>query len=284
MKILIAGGSGQLAKEFIAELKKRNIPFFAPDEKVFDVTNKKNIEEVVSSCKPDIILNCSAYTNVEEAEVNKKLAYLINRDAVAYLTEYAKKENAKFIHFSTDYVFDGNKKTPYIETNTTNPLNEYGKSKLEGEKAALSYENSLIFRLSWLTGNGKQNFLYKLLGWTKKFDTLNISSDEVSVPTFAFDVVKYVIMAAEKNLNGLYHLPNSGSASRYDLAREFIKNMGINIKTNPVPMANFPTKAVRPSYSVMSNEKISKELNVNIPDWKVSLEKFCKNLSSNLSL
>ena len=284
MKILIAGGSGQLAKEFISEFKKRNITFFAPDEKIFDVTNKKNIEDVVCSYKPDIILNCSAYTNVEDAAENKKIAYLINKDAIGYLAEYAKKEKAKFIHFSTDYVFDGKKRTPYIETDSTNPLNEYGKSKLEGEKAALSYENSLVFRLSWLTGNGKQNFLYKLLGWTKKFNEINVSCDEVSVPTFAFDVVKYVIMATEKNLKGLYHLPNSGAASRYELATEFIKNMGINIKTNPVPMANFPTKAVRPSYSVMSNKKISKQLNVNIPDWKDSLKKFCNNLKNNIVL
>jgi len=284
MKILIAGGSGQLAKEFIFELKKRNIPFFAPDEKIFDVTNKKKIEEVVCSYKPDIILNCSAYTNVEEAEKNKKLAYLINKDAIGYIVEYAKKENIKFIHFSTDYVFDGKKQTRYVETDITNPLNEYGKSKLEGEKEALSYDNSIVFRLSWLTGNGKQNFLYKLLGWTKKFNEINVSCDEVSVPTFAFDVVQYVIMAAEKNLKGLYHLPNSGAASRYELATEFIKNMGINIKINPVPMASFPSKAIRPLYSVMSNEKISKQLNVVVPDWKDSLKKFCDNLQNNIIL
>ena len=279
MKILIAGGSGQLAKEFISELKKESISFFAPNEKDFDVTDKKNIETVVSSYMPDIILNCSAYTDVENSSVNKKLPYLINRDAVAYLTEEAKKINAKFIHFSTDYVFDGKKQKPYIETDATNPLNDYGKSKLEGEVQALKYDNSLVFRLSWLIGNGKQNFLYKLSGWAEKFSVINVSSDEVSVPTFAFDVVKYVIIAASENLKGLYHLPNSGSASRYDLAVEFVKNMKMPVQIKPVPMSTFPTKAKRPAYSVMSNEKISKQLNVVIPDWKDSLKKFCDNLN-----
>lgn len=279
MKILIAGGSGQLAKEFISELEKRNIKFLAPNKKEFDVTNKKNIEAVVSAYKPDIILNCSAYTDVENSSVNKNLSYLINRDAVAYLTEQAKIINAKFIHFSTDYVFDGKKQSPYIETDITNPLNDYGKSKLEGEREALKYSNSLVLRLSWLIGNGKQNFLYKLLGWTQKFKTINVSCDEISVPTFAFDVVKYVLLAVDKNLTGLYHLPNSGSASRYELALEFIKNMKIPVEIKPVPMSTFPTKAVRPLYSVMSNKKISEQLNVNIPDWKISLKHFVANVS-----
>lgn len=284
MKILIAGGSGQLAKEFILELEKRNISFLAPNEKEFDVTNKKNIETIVLAYKPDIILNCSAYTDVENSSINKNLSYLINRDAVAYLTEQAKKINAKFIHFSTDYVFDGKKQKPYIETDETNPLNDYGKSKLEGEHEALKYNNSLILRLSWLIGNGKQNFLYKLLGWTKKFKTINVSNDEISVPTFAFDVVKYVLAAVDKNLNGLYHLPNSGCASRYELALEFIKNMKIPVEIKPVPMSTFHTKAVRPSYSVMSNEKFSKQLNIVIPDWKDSLKNFCNNLKDNIIL
>ena len=278
MKILIAGGSGQLAKEFISELENRNIVYFAPNEKEFDVTNKKNIQSVVSLYKPDIILNCSAYTDVENSSTNKNLSYLINRDAVAYLAEQAEKINAKFIHFSTDYVFDGKKQSPYIETDATNPLNDYGKSKLEGEIEALKYKNSVIFRLSWLIGNGKQNFLYKLLEWTKKFKTLNISCDEISVPTFAFDVVKFVLMSIDKNLTGLYHLPNSGSASRYELASEFIKNMQISVEIKPVPMATFPTKVIRPSYSVMSNKKISETLNVTIPAWKDSLKFYCSNL------
>ncbi|WP_413852915.1 dTDP-4-dehydrorhamnose reductase [Candidatus Ruminimicrobium bovinum] len=282
MKILIAGGSGQLAKEFILEFEKRNINFLAPNEKEFDVTNKKNIETVVSSYKPDIILNCSAYTDVENSSLNKNLSYLINRDAVAYLAEQAKITNAKFIHFSTDYVFDGKKQCPYIETDKTNPLNDYGQSKLEGETEALKYNNSLIFRLSWLIGNGKQNFLYKLSGWTKKFKTINVSCDEISVPTFAFDVVKYVLMATDKNLTGLYHLPNSGSASRYELALEFIKNMKIPVEIKPVPMSSFPTKAVRPLYSVMSNKKISEQLNVNIPDWKTSLKYFVSNMAHSV--
>ena len=149
---------------------------------------------------------------------------------------------------------------------------------MEGEIEALKYKNSVIFRLSWLIGNGKQNFLYKLLEWTKKFKTLNISCDEISVPTFSFDVVKFVLMSIDKNLTGLYHLPNSGSASRYELASEFIKNMQISVEIKPVPMATFPTKVIRPSYSVMSNKKISETLNVTIPAWKDSLKFYCSNL------
>lgn len=281
MKYIIAGASGQLAKEFIETLKNKNIDFVAPSEQEFDITNKEKISKIVSQCKPDIILNCAAYNNVEQAEVDNTCAYLINHKALQNLVEISKENNIKLIHFGTDYVFDGTKNDFYTEQDIPNPLNEYGKSKLAGEQEVLKYSNSLVLRLSWVIGNGKQNFLYKLSQWVQKTNKLNISCDEISIPTFTFDIVKYTLLAIDKNLTGLYHLTNSQKCSRYELAKEYINLMGYNAELTPVPMSTFASKVKRPLQTPLSNKKLSTELNTEIPSWKSSLGVFCAKIKNN---
>lgn len=274
MKYIITGSSGQLAKEFIKKFSELNFDFIAPTEQELDITNKDKIANVFAQYKPDIIINCAAYNNVEFAQQDNSKAVLINKTAVVNLVDEAKKYNSKLIHFGTDYVFDGTKKDLYIETDKTNPLNEYGKSKLAGEQEALKYSNALVCRLSWVIGKGQQNFLFKLSGWLKNNKTVKVSSDEISVPCFSFDIVNTVIEAINKDLLGLYHLTNSGKCSRYELAKEFIKINNFDNEILPVPMASFNSKVQRPLFTAMSNEKISKELNINIPCWKDSLKQF----------
>lgn len=281
MKYIITGASGQLAKEFIETFKNKNIDFIAPTEQEFDITNKEKIFKIISQYKPDIILNCAAYNNVEQAEVDSTCAYLINHKALQNLVEISKENNIKLVHFGTDYVFDGTKNNFYTEQDITNPLNEYGKSKLAGEQEALKYSNSLVLRLSWVIGNGNQNFLYKLSQWTQKTNKLNISCDEISIPTFTFDIVKYTLLAIDKNLTGLYHLTNSKKCSRYELAKEYINLMGYNVELTPVPMSTFASKVKRPLQTPLSNKKLSNELNIEIPSWKTSLEVFCTKIKNN---
>lgn len=275
-RILIAGASGQLAKEFIKNFEELNIDFLAPSEQEFDITDKIKIENVFSQYKPDVIINCAAYNNVEAAETDNTKAFLINRDAVINLVEASSKYNTKLVHFSSDYVFDGKKGSVYTEDDAVNPLNEYGKSKLAGEQAALKYNNSLVCRLSWVIGDGQQNFLYKLSGWLKNNKVIKVSSDEISVPTFTLDIVDVILNALDKNLTGLYQLVNSGRASRYELAKEYVKLKNLDNEIVPVPMSTFPSKVQRPLFTAMSNEKISKILDISIPDWKESLAKFCQ--------
>lgn len=281
MKFLITGSSGQLAKAFINTFNKDSIDYLAPNEQELDITNQSKIANIFTEYKPNFIINCAAYTNVEKAEQDPTTAYLINKTSVSYLIEETKKINAKFIHFSTDYVFDGKKNDFYTESDIPNPLNEYGKTKLAGEEEALKYSNSLVCRLSWVIGNGQQNFLYKLSNWVKEHKTIKVSDDEISVPCFTFDIVKYTLIALDNNLNGLYHLTNSSKASRYELALEYARLMNFNNEIVPVPMSTFPSQVKRPLYTAMTNKKISQELNINIPDWRESLKLFSSMVKSN---
>ncbi|MBR3654574.1 MAG: dTDP-4-dehydrorhamnose reductase [Elusimicrobia bacterium] len=274
MKYIITGSSGQLAEAFIKKFTELNFDFIAPSEQDLDITNKEKIANIFSQYKPNIVINCAAYNNVEAAQQDNTKAILINKTAVTNLVKESKKHNAKFVHFGTDYVFDGTKNDLYVETDKTNPLNEYGKSKLAGEQEALKYNNSLVCRLSWVIGEGQQNFLFKLYGWLKSNKTVKVSSDEVSVPCFSFDIANTVIKAIDNGLSGLYHLTNSGKCSRYELAKEFVKIKNFDNEILPVPMASFNSKVQRPLVTAMSNKKISKELNITIPEWKESLRQF----------
>ncbi len=277
MKYIITGSSGQLAKAFIKKFTELNFNFIAPSEQELDITNKEKISNIFSQYNPDVVINCAAYNNVEYAQQDNTKAFLINKTAVTNLIDESKKYNAKFIHFGSDYVFDGTKNDLYIETDKTNPLNEYGKSKLAGEQEALKYSNSLVCRLSWVIGEGQQNFLFKLSGWLKNNKVIKVSGDEVSVPCFSFDIADTVIKALDKGLIGLYHLTNSGKASRYELAKEFVKLKNFDNEIVPVPMASFNSKVQRPLVTAMSNAKISKELNITIPEWKISLKKLLES-------
>ena len=280
MKYIITGSSGQLAKAFIKKFTEVGADFIAPTEQELDITNKEKISNIFSQYVPDIVINCAAYNNVEFAQQDNTKAVLINKTAVANLIEETKKYNAKFIHFGTDYVFDGTKNDLYIETDRTNPLNEYGKSKLAGEQEALKYNNSLVCRLSWVIGEGQQNFLYKLSGWLKNNKTIKVSEDEISVPCFTFDIVNTIIKSIDKDLSGLYHLTNSGKCSRYELAKEFVELNKFDNELIPVPMASFNSKVQRPLQTAMSNKKISKELNITIPTWKESLKQYMTSIDS----
>lgn len=284
MRVLISGYPGQLAKSFISALTRMNIVFVNPPHCDFDITNNYQISSMISAIKPDVIINCAAYNNVEHAEEDMKEAIAVNYKAIENLVREAELHKIKLVHFSTDYVFDGTKCTQYVETDKTNPLNLYGKSKLAGENVALQYENSLVFRLSWVIGYGRNNFLYKFTNWIKDRQNVKVSEDEISVPTFTFDIVKYVLMALDKNLTGLYHLTNSGKASRYELACKYAKLMGFTTEIIPVPMSTFEVPIKRPLVTAMSNRKISEALGVKIPNWEDSLRIYCNNIKNSIDL
>lgn len=276
LKILITGSSGQLALEFQEYLERSDIDFLALPRSEFDITDHKNIRNIINDYKPTHILNCAAYNLVDDAQDNSRQAFAVNSDAVEILAQESNRIGSFFVHFSTDYVFDGLKEDLYIESDKTNPINEYGKSKLSGELKALEADKSLVFRLSWVIGKGKQNFLYKLSQWIKGSKTLRVSADAVSVPSFTFDIVEATMKALKENLKGLYHLSNSGYASRYELAKCFLEFKNKDNILIPVQSDFFRSKAKRPLFTPMSNKKIKTELNIEIPYWKDSLEKHCK--------
>ncbi|AEH22462.1 dTDP-4-dehydrorhamnose reductase [Thermodesulfobacterium geofontis OPF15] len=273
MKFLITGARGQLAREFISYFQEKGYGFAAFPKDELDVSDFEKVYQTIKEIKPDIIINCSAYNQVDLAEKEKHLAYKVNTIGVYNLAISAREIKAKLVHYSTDYVFDGTKTGFYTEEDQPNPLNEYGKSKLFGEFFIQEVlENYLIFRVSWVYGKGTQNFLYKLEEWAKKQEVLKIAVDEFSVPTSTRTIVEVTLKALDEGLTGLSHLTNSGYASRYEWAKEYFKLKGINKLIYPALQADFNLPAKRPKWSVMSNEKISKALGITIRDWREELK------------
>ncbi|MCX7738473.1 MAG: dTDP-4-dehydrorhamnose reductase [Hydrogenothermaceae bacterium] len=260
LRILITGANGQLGSEFKRVLDKIGIHFIVQSKKELDFTDLIKLFEIAKTFKPTHVINCTAYNLVDKAESEALNAYRVNTIGVANLSLVCREINAYLIHYSTDYIFDGKKEAPYTEEDTPNPLNEYGKSKLTGEILLKEVwrEKSLIFRTSWVYGNGKQNFIYKLNQWAQSQDHLRIACDEFSVPTSTRTIVEVTLKAIDVGLTGLYHLVNSGYASIYEWAKKYFKIKGIDKFIYPAYQSDFNLPAKRPRWSVMSNDKIKK--------------------------
>lgn len=277
MKILITGANGQLAREFQKTLTDFDHIFTARDKNSLDISNPDNVKEAVSLYKPEVILNCAAYNLVDKAEEDPDSAYKVNALGVKNLASICRQNSILFVHYSSDYVFDGAKQDFYTEDDEPNPINNYGKSKLSGEEFLLQEADAfLLFRVSWVFGEGKQNFMYKLSEWAKKNRVLRIACDQVSVPTYAEDIASLTMFAINKGLRGVYHLTNSGYASRYEVARYFLESAGMDNLVLPVNSDYFPSPAKRPYFSAMSNLRISGDLNVTIPDWKIGIDRYIR--------
>jgi len=278
MKYLISGRDGQLARAFIKTFERKSIDFIAPDESKFDITKEAIVAEAVAGYKPDVIINCAAYNLVDRAEQDHERAFVVNALGPKYLAMAASRQKAVLVHFGSDYVFDGRKETGlYTEEDQVSPLNQYGKSKLSGEEEVRERSSEfLIFRLSWVYGEGKQNFIYKLTDLAKTQEYLKVASDEFSVPTCANVVVDMTLRSLEAGVRGLWHLTNSGFCSRYEWATVIAKSLGLKKFIRPVSMDQFHLPARRPKFSAMANLRLSGELNVSIPSWEASVESFLR--------
>jgi dTDP-4-dehydrorhamnose reductase len=277
MKFLITGAKGQLAREFLKVLKNDDYKIKSLDREGLDVSDSNAVSEAVSYYRPDVVINCAAYNFVDKAEEDFETAFRVNALGPKNLASACKKYDSLLIHYSTDYIFDGTKEDFYTEQDEPNPINIYGKSKLEGEgllKGEL--DNFLLFRVSWVFGEGKHNFLYKLKEWAEKEKVIKVVSDQISVPTYTEDIVKATILAIKEGLRGVYHLTNSGYASRYEVARYFFERLGLNRLILPVSSDYFNAPAKRPYFSAMSNVKLSEELRLNIPDWRDGVDRFIR--------
>lgn len=281
MRALITGASGQLATAFANRFREDGTVFLAPPEAQLDITAPEAVEAVVTAFCPDVILNCAAYNNVDAAEQAPAPAFAVNRDAVGILASSARLHGARLVHFGSDFVFDGATDKPYDESSRTSPLNIYGQSKLEGEALALEAgPGSLLFRVSWVFGDGRQNFFSKLLEWSRDKQTISVVWDQLSVPTYTEDIVTVTLRALEQGIEGRWHLTNSGYASRYETARLFLKCIKRECIVIPVNSSTFPSPARRPFFSVMSNRALSTELQTVIPDWEDAVERFAHRVGN----
>jgi len=284
-RFFILGAQGQLGKAFVEKLTSRGYSLTAPLEADANIIDTEGVCAQIEQAKATFLINCAAYNAVDEAETKKEMTFEVNARAVGRLAKYCQQKGIFLVHFSSDYVFDGKKTEAYTEEDSPNPLSCYGKSKLEGDREVLAQaEGALVFRLSWLIGGGRQNFLSKLLDWAKMNSVIRVATDEVSVPTFVETVVDFTLLSLEKGLRGLYHLTNSGSASRYELAQFFIREMGLVNEIQPASMEDFPRKATRPRFSVMSNQRLSKALGKPIPTWQAALKEHVQRIKRNDSV
>ncbi|HTX17083.1 MAG TPA: dTDP-4-dehydrorhamnose reductase [Bacteroidota bacterium] len=276
-KYLILGSNGQLGKQFTVELTARNERVISPDEKECDITNFDSLARCIEEIAPTVILNCAAYNAVETAEEQPEIARLVNGKAVDHIASLAKLHRIFLVHYSTDYVFDGKKGDLYTEADRPNPLNIYGKSKLEGEEAVLRHGGSfLLFRTSWVFGNGPQNFIHKFLQWSRKTRIIKLSADEVSVPTSTADLVGLTLDSIGRGLTGLFHLTNSGYASRYEVGKLVAETLSLENLLIPVPMNSFASSVPRPAFTAMSNARLRQHLGKPIREWRSAVEQFLK--------
>lgn len=285
MKILITGAGGQLGQQWIDFCMEENIQFKSYRSAELDVTDEEKVLREVQSYNPDIIINCAAYTKVDDAEGDKENTVKVNATAVHNLALLCKKLGIKLVHFSTDYVFAGkeedhsNLPDGYSELHTRNPVNQYGYSKYLGEKAI---EESgceyLLIRVSWLCGSHGHNFVKTMLRLGEEKNELSIVNDQFGSPTFTDQVVELTHLLIQNKETGVFHISSEGLISWHDFAKEIFKQAGIRITLNPVASDEYPTKAKRPSFSKLSTQKISNIDGINIIHWKEGLQRLLNQI------
>ncbi|TDT67885.1 dTDP-4-dehydrorhamnose reductase [Hypnocyclicus thermotrophus] len=277
--ILLTGANGQLGTDFKKIFDKIGIKYIATDYTELDITNKLAIEKFVKGKEIEIIINCAAYNDVDKAEVEKDKAYTLNCYAPQNLAKIARQIDAVFLTYSTDFVFDGKKDIPYTEKDIPNPLSVYGMSKYDGEKAVLdTYEKSFVIRTSWVFGIGNNNFNTQVINWSKSKNELNIVDDQVSVPTYSYDLAQFSWELIKINKFGLYHISNNGIASKYDQAKYVLDKIGWKGKLGRAKTADFNLPAKRAKYSKLDSKKVEKIIGKNIPTWQNAIDRYLVEL------
>lgn len=278
MKILITGVNGQVGHALMSELIEHELIGLTRQD--CDLINLNQIKEVINQHQPDLIINPAAYTKVDLAEDEPELAFQINRDAPRVMAEKALDYHIPFIHISTDYVFDGEKKGAYEENDQTHPLGVYGQSKYSGEEAIKEVGGlNYIFRTSWVYSNIGHNFYLTMKKLSQERDELKVVADQIGVPTsnqFIAEQIKTIIPQLHEKNTGIYHLVPDGSCSWYEFAKHIIDqtNPQFNLEhLHAIQTHEFPTKIRRPANSVLSNAKIKQTFNMQFNDWSQELLK-----------
>lgn len=278
LKIWVAGANGQLGTAVNEIVNPLEVELLNTDVNELDITEIDEVLRFAEISRPDVIINCAAVTDVALCEENPELAYKVNALGARNLSIAARKIGAKMIQISTDDVFDGERTEPYCEFDDTNPKTVYGRSKRAGENYVKEFtEKHFIIRSNWMYGKGR-NFVNDLLARVEKEKTLSIASDQFGSPTSAEDLAKLVLKLAETNEYGTYHATAKGTCSRYEFAKEILRLTGKEAEIIPVPTKDSAFSSVRPAYAVLDNF-ILRILNMyEMPEWKVSLEKFVKEM------
>ena len=285
MVVLVTGANGQLGQsiQFIAN-QYPNIQFIYTDYQELDITNFESCLTVFAKYKPQFCINTAAYTAVDKAESESDKAHLINAVGPENLAKVCKEYNTILLHISTDFIFDGTSKVPYLETDVPNPKSIYGQTKLDGEIAIQkNWEKHFIVRTSWVYSQFANNFMKTMLRLASERDNLSVVNDQIGTPTNAVDLAEVLIVIIVSSFKfqvssfGIYNFSNEGQCSWYDFANEIFHQKGIKIDLKPIPTSAYPTPAKRPAYSVLDKTKIKSTFDIKINDWQTSL-RVCLNL------
>lgn len=277
MRIFITGSKGQLGSELRSlSADYAGYIFEFTDSQECDITNAEKTKTVLAAFRPDVVINCAAYTAVDKAESEPELADAINHLAVKNLAMAAAELGFKLIHISTDFIFDGTANTPITEAQLPNPLSVYGKTKLAGEKAIEEFcSSAVIIRTSWVYSTFGNNFVKTILKLCKEKPQLNIIFDQIGSPTYANDLAAFILTALPQiiaeNISGVFHFSDEGVASWYDFAIAIRDLDGLNTPIFPIATSQYPTPAQRPHYSLLNKQKIKDTFQIHIPYWRDSL-------------
>jgi dTDP-4-dehydrorhamnose reductase len=281
-KILITGANGQLGKEF-RDLASKNpdCEFLFLSREDLPIHHFELVRNIFNSFNPDFCINCAAYTAVDKAEQEKELAFLVNTESVGVLAAVSNLHKTKFIHISTDYIYDGSATVPYTEDAITGPQSVYGLSKKMGEEEALKNDpDAVIIRTSWVYSKHGSNFVKTMIRLMNEKESISVVSDQHGTPTWAADIASAIMQIVNANnwVPGIYNFSNDGETTWYDFAVEIKKSIGSKCIVNPIPTSSYPTPAKRPHYSVLNKEKIVSVYQLELKGWRESVHKCIQGL------
>jgi len=279
MKLLITGSNGQLGQDLQKACRARRIDFCAGDVGEFDITDLELMRGVIRREKPTAVVNCAAYNAVDRAEEEFEAARRVNALGPENLAIAAEEAGVPLMHFSTDFVFDGEKGSPYTVDDRPNPISRYGESKLQGEQAVASHSTRhFIIRLSWVFGIAGINFPKKVLEWAQNRSAIKVVADQVSCPSYTVDLAGPILDLLRLGAFGTYHLTNQGHCSRYEWARFVIGRVRPEVAVEPAGSDEFETAARRPAFSALDPAPLDGVLGRLPPDWQNATERFLKEM------
>jgi dTDP-4-dehydrorhamnose reductase len=275
--IAVLGGRGMLGSDLVQICRQQGVKPMVYDLPEFDITDVNQVQQAVAGA--DTIVNCAAYTNVDGAENQAELAYRVNAEAVGRLGTIARQAGKWVLHISTDFVFNGSGDKPYVETDQTNPINTYGKTKLAGEQLlARSGCEHCIVRVEWTYGSAGNNFVTKIIQRAKSQQTLKVVDDQTGSPTATIEVAKVICKLLQQKPEGIYHFASSGYVTRFDMAQFILEKLSMEVELIPCKTSDFPSPAARPLNSRFDCSKITRLLDEPIKRWQDPLELFLRRL------
>ncbi|MDP5274719.1 dTDP-4-dehydrorhamnose reductase [Chengkuizengella sp. 2205SS18-9] len=282
MKVLVTGANGQLGYDVVQKFSSIGIECIGVSRHDFDITDEQQTLEYITSIKPDVIVHCAAYTSVDEAEEDRKTCYAVNVEGTRNLAIASKKNDAKMVYISSDYVFNGEGTEPHSEDKPTYAVNYYGYTKEKGEEVVKErLDKYFIVRTSWLYGRNGKNFVKTMMKLAANKDEISVVNDQIGAPTYTKDLAALICDLIQTKHYGIYHGVNEGYCSWYEFALEIMKREEISVKVNPIPSVNYPTRAKRPYNSKLSKQNLINNGFSLLPDWKLALERYLNSEREN---